>query len=431
MSRLLIRGGRVLDPASERDELADVLVEDGQLAAVDRDLPSDGAEVIEAQGAWVAPAFVDMHVHLGEPGREYKEDLRSGGCAGIAGGYAALACMADTDPVNDDPAVTEYILDRARSSAPLRIYPIAAATKGRAGEVMTEMVALRSAGAVAFSDDEATIASSGTMRHVLEYAQLTDAPVIVHSEDRSLVGRGVMNEGPVSTRLGLPGNPTVAEDICVARDLRLAKLTGSRLHVGHVSSAGSVDLLRRARDEGVDVTAEVTPHHLTLSDEAVASFDTNTKMSPPLRSAEDIEALRDGLCDGVIDAIATNHVPHAVHEKEVDFVDAPAGVIGLETAFAVTMELVRSECLSPLELVRRLSTTPAALLGVEGGSLALGARADVCILDPARRWVYDPAKGYSKSRNSPWIGQELEGRVTATVVRGQLVYDVDRGVLVD
>jgi dihydroorotase len=268
------------------------------------------------------------------------------------------------------------------------------------------------------------------MRRVLEYSGLVGVPIVVHAEDLTLVGKGVVNEGPVSTRLGLPGNPVEAEEILVARDITLARMTGARLHVAHVSSAGAVERIRRAREAGIQVTAEVTPHHLTLTDEATTGFDTNTKMAPPLRGADDVRACRAGLAEGVIDAIATDHAPHAVHEKEVDFVEAPPGIIGLETAFAICMGLVRADEIPPLELVRRLSTNPARILGVPGGRLAPGEPADLAILDPEHRWVYDPAKGHSKSRNSPWAGQELVGRALATWVDGQLVYHVDRGVLI-
>jgi dihydroorotase len=429
VARLLIRGGRVLDPAFGWDESADVLVEDGVVAAVEAGVSARGAEILDAGGCWVAPGFVDLHSHLREPGQEYKEDIASGGRAAAAGGFTAVACMANTNPVNDDPSVTDYIIDQAREDSPVRVHPVAAATKDLGGEVMTEMCALREAGAVGFSDDGRTIMDSGVMRRVLEYSKLTGAPVIVHAEDRTLVGDGVVNEGPVATRLGLPGNPSAAEDIHVARDLMLARLTGARLHVAHVSSAGAVDLIRRAREAGVQVSAEVTPHHLTLTDEATAGYDTNTKMAPPLRSAADVAACRAALCEGVIDAIATDHAPHAVHEKEVDFLEAPPGILGFETAFAVVMDLFRSGELAPLDLMRRLSTNPARILGLSGGSLEVGATADVVVLDPERRWVYDPAKGYSKSRNSPWAGHELVGRVVATVVGGRLVYHVDRGVL--
>jgi dihydroorotase len=430
MSRIWIRGGRVLDPASGRDGPFDVLLEDGRIAAVGTSLPVEGAEVFDAPGFWVVPGLVDLHAHLREPGQEYKEDIASGGRAAVAGGFTAVACMANTHPPNDDPSVTEYILDRARQASPARIHPVAAATRALAGEVMTEMAGLVEAGVVAFSDDGHTIMDTGVMRRVLEYSTLVRVPIITHAEDRSLVRDGVVNEGPVSTRLGLPGNPAAAEVIHVARDLLLADLTGAYLHVAHVSTAGAVQLIREARERGIHVTAEVTPHHLTLTDEATAGYDTNTKMAPPLRSDADRQACRAGLADGTLDAIATDHAPHAVHEKDVEFTAAPPGVIGLETAVAVTLDLVREGDLSPLAWAARLSANPARILNLPGGSLAAGEPADVTVIDPARRWTYDPAKGYSKSRNSPWAGREFVGRAVATFVGGRLVYDVDRGVLV-
>ena len=429
MSRVLVRGGRILDPPTGRDEPGDVLVEDGRIAGVGARLEARGAEVIEAEGAWIAPGFIDLHCHLREPGEEYKEDIASGGRAAVAGGFSAVACMANTHPVNDDPAMTDFILDRARQESPARVYPIAAATRGLEGRVMTEMSALMAAGAVAFSDDGRTIMDSGVMRRLLEYSRLVEAPVIVHCEDRTLVGDGVLNEGPVSTRLGLPGNPAVAETVHVQRDLVLAELSGARLHVAHVSTVGSVEAVRRARERGISVSAEVTPHHLTLTDEEVLGYDTNTKVAPPLRSAADVRACREGLVDGTIDAVATDHAPHALHEKDLDFQLAPCGMIGFETAVAVVLDLVRCGELSPLELVRRLSTNPARILKVPGGSLALDAPADLVVIDPERRWTYDPTKGYSKSRNSPWAGRSLVGRVVATLVEGRMVYHVDRGVL--
>lgn len=419
----------MLDPASERDEHADVLVEDGRIAAVGHLGEVADADVLDAAGRWVAPGLVDLHVHLREPGQEYKEDIASGGRAGVAGGFTALVCMANTQPVNDDPSVTEYILDRARQESPARVYPVAAATRGLAGEVMTEMSALVEAGVVAFSDDGRTIMDSGVMRRVLEYSTLVRVPVITHAEDRTLVREGVVNEGPVSTRLGLPGNPAVAEVVHVARDLLLAELTGAHLHVAHVSTAGAVALIRAARERGLHVTAEVTPHHLALTDEETLGYDTSTKMAPPLRSQGDVEACRAGLADGTIDAIATDHAPHAVHEKDVEFTAAPCGVIGLETAVPVTLDLVRTGVLDPLGWVRRLSTAPARIVGRPGGSLAIGAPADLVLVDPERRWVYDPAKGYSKSRNSPWAGREMVGRALTTIVGGAPVYDVERGVI--
>ncbi len=430
MSRILIRGGRVLDPPSGRDEPADVFVEDGRIETVGPDLSVAGAEVLDAEGGWVAPGFVDLHSHLREPGQEYKEDIASGGRAAVAGGFTAVACMANTHPVNDDPAVTDYILDRARQDSPARVYPVAAATRGLQGEVMTEMAALAAAGAVAFSDDGKTIMDAGVMRRLLQYSRLVDTPVIVHCEDRTLVADGVVNEGPVSTRLGLPGNPALAETTHIDRDLALAEGTGAHLHVAHVSTAGGVDAIRRARERGVQVTAEVTPHHLTLTDEEALGYDTNTKVAPPLRSAADVAACREGLVDGTLDAIATDHAPHALHEKDLEFTEAPPGMLGFETALAVTLDLVRRGELTPLEFVRRLSTNPARILRRPGGTLAQGAPADLVVVHPERRWTYDPAKGYSKSRNSPWSGRELEGRVAATLVAGRLVYHADRGVLV-
>ena len=430
MSRVLVRGGRILDPATGRDEPGDLLAEDGRIAAVGSGLDARGAEVVDAEGAWIAPGFIDLHAHLREPGQEYKEDIASGGRSAVAGGFSAVACMANTHPVNDDPAMTDFILDRARQDSPARVYPIAAATRGLEGRVMTEMAALVEAGAVAFSDDGRTIMDSGVMRRVLQYSRMVDVPVIVHCEDRTLVAGGVVNEGPVSTRLGLPGNPAIAEEVHVARDIMLAELTGARLHVAHVSTAGGVESIRRARERGLNVTAEATPHHLTLTDEAAQGYDTNTKVAPPLRSAADVAACRAALADGTLDVIATDHAPHAQHEKDQEFTLAPPGMIGFETAAAVCLDLVRSGELTPLDLMRRLSTNAARILRKPGGSLAVGEPADVVVLDPERRWTYDPAKGHSKSRNSPWAGWTLTGRAMATLVDGRLVYHADRGVLV-
>jgi dihydroorotase len=424
MAKTLIRGGRVLDPRAGLDETLDVLIENDRIAAVAGSLSVDDAEVVDAAGLWVVPGLVDMHTHLREPGEEYKEDLASGGRAAVAGGFTALACMANTQPVNDDPSVTKYILDRAAKDSPARVHPIAAATKGLEGKVMTEMSALVDSGAVAFSDDGATITNASVMRRVLEYSLLVGKAVIVHAEDCGLRGEGVVNEGRVSTRIGLPGNPVAAEEIMIARDLRLAAMTGARLHIAHVSSGGSVQLIREAREAGLAVTAEVTPHHLTLTDEETQGYDTNFKMAPPLRTAADVAALRAGLAAGVIDAIATDHAPHAEHEKDVEFTAAPFGVIGFETAVPVCLELVRAGDLSPLELVRRMSTEPARILGLEGGGLGVGERADVTLIDPDEIWTYDPSSGHSKSRNSPWGGASLQGRVRAVWVDGRRVHDL-------
>ena len=430
MNRVLIRGGRILDPSQGLDEEADLLIEDGKVVAVGAGLSAADAEVVEAAGKWVAPAFIDLHVHFRSPGQEYKEDLASGGRAAVAGGFSAVCCMANTDPVNDDPSVTQYILDRADKESPARVFPIAAATRGLEGEVMTEMAALKEAGAVAFSDDGATIMDAAVMRHVLEYSKLVDAPVVVHAEDCSLRADGVMNEGVVSTRLGLPGNPVEAEELHVARDIRLARLTGARLHIGHVSAGGSVDLIREAKEEGLSVTAEVTPHHLSLTEEETCDYDTNTKMAPPLRTRKDVEKLREALAEGVIDCVATDHAPHAEYEKAVEFAAAPNGILGLETAFSVVSDLVRTGEMTPLQLVERMSTAPARIFGLEGGSLKEGESADVVILDPDSVWTYESAEGFSKSRNSPWSGQSLTGIVEATLVNGRLVYQAGRGVVI-
>jgi dihydroorotase len=429
VTRILLRGGRILDPAAEHDAVGDLLLIDGRVAALGGTLRVEDALVIDAAGRWVAPGFIDLHSHLREPGQEYKENIATGGRAAAAGGFTAVACMANTQPVNDDPATTDFILDRAKHDSPVRVYPVAAATKGLEGVVMTEMTALVAAGAVAFSDDGKTIMDSGVMRRVLQYSTLVEVPVITHAEDRTLVAGGVVNEGPVSTRLGLPGNPAIAEEVHISRDLVLARVTGAHLHVAHVSTRGGIEQIRRARELGIHVTSEVSPHHLTLTDEAALEFDTNAKVAPPLRSAEDRAACRAALADGTIDAIATDHAPHALHEKELDFREAPPGMIGFETAVAVVLDLVRAGEISPLELVRRLSTNPARILRVAGGSLSADTVADVVIVDPERVWKYDPAKGYSKSGNSPWAGHTLTGRVTQTIVGGQIVYDVERGIL--
>jgi dihydroorotase len=430
MSRLLIRGGRVIDPASGRDQVADVLLANGVVEAIGAKLSAEGAEVVDATSCWVTPGFIDLHTHLREPGQEYKEDIASGGRSAAAGGFTSIACMANTNPVNDDPSVTDYILDRARQDCPVRVYPVAAATKGLAGEVMTEMVALARSGAVAFSDDGKTIMDSGMQRRVLEYSKLTGKPVMVHAEDRCLVKDGVVNEGPVSTKLGLPGNPAIAETVHVARDIQLAELTGAHLHVAHVSTAGAVALIRDAKNRGVHVTAEVTPHHLTLTDEAALGFSTNAKMAPPLRSARDAAACVAGLADGTLDAIATDHAPHAVHEKDVEFTAAPPGILGFETALPVVLALVRNNQLTEAQLIASLTANPARVIGLPQGRLEPGAPGDVVVIDPERKWVYDPAKGFSKSRNSPWAGQAMHGRVVQTIVGGRLVYHVDRGVLI-
>jgi dihydroorotase len=422
MSRLRIQGARILDPASGRDDLLDLDVEDGRISSVGTDLPGRPDEQIEAQGQWLAPGLVDLHVHLREPGQEYKEDIETGTRAAAAGGFTTVCCMANTDPVNDSVAVTEFIQRRVREVAHVRVEPIAAATQGLKGEVMTEMGQLARAGAVAFSDDGAVIMDTGVMRRVLEYASGIGRPVVTHCEDLSLRGIGVVHEGSHATCAGLPGSPAEAETVLVGRDIELARLTGAHIHIAHVSAAGSVELIRMAREAGVRVTAEVTPHHLALTDEAIRSYDTNSKMAPPLRSARDREALREGLADGTIDCVATDHAPHAFHEKDVEYTEAPFGVVGLETALPVVLELVRQDRLTPLDAIACLSVRAARVFGLRAGTLEIGAPADLVLIDPDRVQKVTRESLLSRSKNSAFLGQELRGWPVQTFVNGRCVY---------
>jgi dihydroorotase len=418
----------VLDPGSGLDESVEVEIADGVIAAIGRELPGSADRVIEAPGLWLAPGFVDLHTHLREPGQEYKEDLASGTLAAAAGGYTTVCAMANTDPVNDSPAVTEYIRRRAHESARVRVEVIAAATRSSRGEVMSEMAALRAAGALAFSDDGAVIANAAVMRRVLEYASGLGRTVIAHCEDPDLRGSGVVHEGAHATVCGLPGSPAEAETVMVARDLELARLTGARLHIAHVSAARSVELIRDAKRAGVRVTAEVTPHHLALTDERVRSYDTYAKMAPPLRSARDREALRAGLADGTIDCVATDHAPHASHEKDVEFESAPFGVVGLETALPIVLTLVREHQLSALDAIDCLSRRAARAMGLRAGTLEVGAPADLVLIDPERIWKVEVAELHSRSPNSAFLGQELRGRALKTWVGGRVVYALDEEV---
>ncbi len=422
MTQLRIRRARVLDPATERDEVLDLDVDQGLVAAIGVDLPGRAEEVVEADGLWLAPGFVDLHAHLREPGYEYKEDIETGSRAAAAGGFTTVCCMANTDPVNDRVAVTEFIRRRAREVSAVRIEPIAAATRGLEGQVMTEMGQLSRAGAVAFSDDGSVIMDAGVMRRVLEYARGVDRPVVAHCEDLNLRGDGVVHEGPHATCAGLPAAPAEAETVHVARDLELARLTGAHLHVAHVSAEGSVALIRDAKAAGIRVTAEVTPHHLSLTDERIRSYDTNVKMAPPLRSARDREALVQGLCDGTIDCVATDHAPHASHEKDADFLEAPFGVLGLQTALPIVLSLVREERLSALLAVAVLSSRPARLFGLRAGTLEVGAPADLVLIDPDRVCKVSPERILSRSKNTPFLGQELRGWPEQTFVGGRRVH---------
>ncbi|WKZ31640.1 MAG: dihydroorotase [Thermodesulfobacteriota bacterium] len=426
MNRLIIKGGRLIDPAAGIDGLYNIYVMGGRIASVkkaesDASEAGPGVEVVEANGLIVAPGFIDAHAHLREPGFEYKEDVRSGTQAASAGGYTAVMCMANTRPVNDNESVTRYILKRAEGAA-AKVYPIGALSVGLKGERLAEMAELKAAGCVAVSDDGMPVVNSALMRRALEYSKISGMPVISHAEEPVLAGSGVMNEGPVATRLGLRGIPNAAEDVMVARDIHLAELAGGRLHVAHVSTRGAVEAIRAAKARGVRVTAEATPHHLALTDEAVKGYDTNAKMNPPLRSREDVEALREGLRDGTIDCIATDHAPHSTIEKDIEFDKASNGIIGLETAFSVVYGLVEEGALSLNQALAAMSANPAKAFGLEGGKLTVGSPADMAILDLNGKWKVEAAMLKSKSRNTPWAGKELKGVVVKTVLAGNVVY---------
>lgn len=424
MRPFLIRGGRVIDPALRRDETADLLVVDGRVAEVGPGLgaPPD-AEVLEAAGCVVAPGFVDLHAHLREPGREDVETIATGARAAAAGGFTAVCAMPNTDPVTDNQAAVGFIVSQAGRAGAARVYPIGAVSLGQRGETLAEFGELVGAGAVAVSDDGKPVATAHLMRSALEYALSIGIPVIDHCEEPTLAAGGVMHEGLTATRLGLKGIPRAAEEIIVARDLALAALTGAHLHLAHISCAGSVELIRRAKAQGVKVTAEATPHHLTLTDAACEGYHTHAKMNPPLREAEDVAALRTGLAEGVIDVIATDHAPHHYDAKEQAFDDAPFGVVGLETALGIAVtELVRTGVLRLADLVRCLSTRPAEIAGVAGGTLAPGTPADVVVFDPNAEWLVDPARFHSKSRNTPFAGRTLAGQVRWTLVAGRIVH---------
>jgi dihydroorotase len=425
--RVLISGGTVIDPANDIDERRDVLIENGIIRAVvapeSARQAAKGATVVDAAGCWVTPGLIDMHVHLREPGYEYRETIASGTEAAVAGGFTAVACMANTKPVNDNAAVTEYILDRARVARKAHVFPIGAVSVNLEGKQLAEVGEMRRAGIVAISDDGNPISDSALMRRALEYARLFDMTVIAHEEDCALAQGGVMNEGPTSVRLGLRGVPAAAEETMVARDVSLAELSGGKLHLAHLSTAGAVALVRDARRRGLAVSAEATPHHLFLTEDAVEGYNTNAKMNPPLRGEGDVEALRQGLRDGTVEVIASDHAPHHADEKEVEFDLANFGVIGLETALPLALRLIGEADIPRQRLVRALTAGPARILGVERGTLTPGAVADVTVIDPQAEWVYRAAEGHSKSRNSPFDGWPMKGRARYTIVAGRIVWE--------
>jgi dihydroorotase len=425
---LLIKNGRVIDPVNGMDDQSDILIDEGTIVEVRPGVIEKGKEsrltqIIDARGKIVVPGLIDMHVHLREPGHEYKETIRTGCRAAASGGFTSLACMPNTQPVNDNQSVTEYILDRARREGCVTVFPVGAITQGLKGEALAEMGELRVAGAVAVSDDGKTVQNSELMRRGMEYAGNFNFPVICHCEDSGAAAGGVMNEGFTSTRLGLKGIPNAAEEIIVARDIALAELTGCPIHIAHVSTAGAVRIIRDAKLRGVKVTAETAPHYFTLTEEQVSSFDTNMKVNPPLRSTQDVEAIKEGLKEGVIDVIATDHAPHSSLEKDVEFDYASPGMVGLETALPLSLQLVAQGIVSLSELVATMTAHPAKLLGIPKGSLSPGNDADITIIDVSMKTSIDIRKFHSRSKNSPFHGWELEGGAVYTIVKGKVIKD--------
>ena len=425
--KTILKGGRVIDPASGRDGEFDVLIEDGTIARIGKDLPADGAEVFEVKRGWiVTPGLVDIHVHLREPGQEHKETVATGAAAAVAGGFTAVACMPNTDPVNDHAGITEFILKKAAEAQRARVYPIGAVSIGSKGEQLAELGEQKTAGCVAFTDDGRPVATALLMRRALEYAGMLGVPIINHCEDPSLKGDGVAHEGYVAAKLGLRGIPGEAESIMVERDISLAELSGAHVHIAHMSARQSLRAVRAGKARGVRVTCEVAPHHFTLTDDSLdgpVKYDTNLKMNPPLRASADRDAMLEGIADGSVDVIATDHAPHHIDEKMVEFDLAPFGIVGLETAVPIVFErLVHSGRISLRRMVELLSLNPARLLNVPGGTLGEGAPADITILWPDMASTIEAATLVSKSKNTPFDRWHLTGGVVATIVGGKVVY---------
>ncbi|HYA87935.1 MAG TPA: dihydroorotase [Nitrospirota bacterium] len=418
---ILLKNGKIIDPANKVDEKLDILISDGKIAKVGKpgSITTNGFKVIDAANKLVVPGLIDMHVHLREPGYEYKETIATGTASAKAGGFTSVCCMPNTNPVNDNRSVTEFILSQARDAA-ARVYPIGAITKGSKGEELADMGELHSAGCIAISDDGKPVMNASIMRRALEYSKIFDMLVISHCEDITLAAKGVMNEGVVSTELGLRGIPRAAEDVMTSRDISLAELTGARLHIAHVSTAGSVRMIRDAKSRGVKVTAETCPHYFSLTEEAVRGYNTLAKMNPPLRTADDVAAIKQGLKDGTIDVISTDHAPHATDEKFGEFDYAAFGIVGLETALGLTLKLVDEGVLTLSETISKLSVNPAKILMIDKGSLSAGYDADITIIDHSEDWVVDSSQFKSKSKNMPFNGWKLKGKAIQTIVGGVL-----------
>ena len=420
MSKILIKNGRIIDPANQLDKQADLLIDQGKIASVGKNLKASGAQVIEADGKWVLPGFIDLHVHLRSPGQEEKETVQTGARAAAVGGFSSICAMANTDPVADRRPMIEFLVSEAQRVGLVNVLPVGAVTKGLKGESLAEMGELQKAGAVAFSDDGHSIMNSNLMRRALEYTKMFDAPILAHEEDTLLSAEGVMHEGEISLRQGVAGIPSAAESVMVSRDLLLVKATGGKLHLCHVSTQEAVEMIRWAKKQKLPVTAEVTPHHLSLTEDDLAEHDPVFKMKPPLCASDDQKALRDALADGTIDAVATDHAPHTNADKELGLKAAPFGVIGLETALGVVMtRLVHPGALSPQRLAESLSFRPAQILGIDKGTLSVGAPADVTIVDPDLEWTVTPDSFESKSQNCPFMGWKLKGKVTDLLVGGR------------
>ncbi len=430
---LIIAGGKVIDPASGFEGIADVYVQAGKILKIEtkklltgKRLKPSSAEIIDARGKLVVPGLVDIHVHLREPGREDEETILSGSEAAVAGGFTSICCMPNTEPPLDSQEKIKFVLERAKL-AKCHVYPIGAVTKKQEGKELAELGDMFTAGAVAFTDDGHPVMSPEIMRRALEYSKMFDVPIIDHCEDLSLTANGVMNESFVSTTLGLPGIPAIAEETMVYRDIRLAEYTGAKVHIAHVSTAGSVDLIREAKKKGIAVTAEVTPHHFTLTDESIKTFDTNYKMKPPLRTKADVEALREGIRDETIDCIVTDHAPHSSEEKEAEFDQAPFGILGLETALGlVVTELIDKGVLTWSQAIAKMTVNPAKILKLNAGRIKGGMPAELTVIDPEANWTVDVSKFKSKSRNSPFGGWKLKGKVVYTIVKGEVVFQAEK-----
>ncbi|MCX7781387.1 MAG: dihydroorotase [Negativicutes bacterium] len=420
--KLVIKRGRVIDPVQNIDAIADILVENGVIAKIGEAIEAKGAEVFDAEGLVIAPGLIDMHVHLREPGLEAKEDIVSGTQAAAAGGFTTIACMPNTKPVIDNAILVAGVLRRAETEGLVRVKVIGALSKEQQGKELAEIGDMLQAGAVAISDDGHYVSDARLLRNALEYTGIYGKTVISHAEDEGLVSEGYMHEGAVSAALGMKGRPAVAEDIAVARDILLAEYTGARLHIAHVSTKGAVEIIRQAKRRGVKVTAEATPHHLALTDEAVSGFNTATKVNPPLRSRDHVDALIAGLKDGTIDAIATDHAPHAFEEKDMEYKYAPSGFAGLETALGVVLtELYHTGKMTLPEIIRCLSAAPAKILDLNAGTLQVGVPADITVIEPMREWTVDSKKFYTRGKHTPFEGAKLKGKAVATIVGGTIV----------